>query len=582
MRAFWSKAFWLTVFMVSAVSLAMGATISGTVKGPDGAPFEGAFVEAQNTTTNIMTDVLSHEDGSYQIPNLAAGTYRLTIQAVGYKAAPQSETLETADQHANADFALQKGTVQWSQISLWQAGLLMPDKPGKKDLFGACFGCHNFQSRMATRQLNYQGWMGMVNYMRFDAADYALGPQGIPVPLSNQMAGQIAGYLSQVFGVNNHVPPSPADLPGYAATVRKFTNQAMNIVYVVYPLQDSTWCPFQAYPPTIQKGFYADGYAWAADYANGNRVVSIDPKTGKNTTYLVPTSGPNLKYPLACKGEGIHAIEVGPHGNAWFAEQGCNRVGEANPKTGKVTQFQAPFIAKSEWAIRGGAKHDSHPMLVDGKLYVFSSGDPASRLDPATGKFEAIPGVENTYDVYGDPVNGNVWFTDIGNNGPLYEVNSKTLKVILEYRPKVDPQAFRSHRIAISSKGIVWLTCRGPFGANTIRICSLNPKTKAFKQYTPLGPAKQDYAIALDNAGNVWYSMTFSDTVQRLDPKTGKMIEYPFPYPEITIRKFWRDADGHIWWASNGNASVGYFYVAPYAHHSQPKPEPPAYGGVGE
>ncbi|HVB34976.1 MAG TPA: carboxypeptidase regulatory-like domain-containing protein [Patescibacteria group bacterium] len=559
MRYLSTKMLGLMVFLFSAVPLAMGATISGTVKGPDGAPFEGAFVEAQNTSTNIMTDVLSHENGQYSVPNLSAGTYRLTIRAVGYKAAPQSETLQTADQQAKADFSLEKGTVQWSDLSVYQAGLLLPNAPGKRLLFGPCFGCHNFQSRMATRRLNYQGWMGLINYMRFDAASYGVGPDGI-FPMTNQQAGRLAGYLTQIFGLNSTLPASPADLAGYKATVRKFSKQAMNMVYVVYPLEDSTWCPFQVYPPSIQKGFYADGYIWVADYANANRVIRINPKTGKNTAYMAPCS----------HAAGIHAIEVGPDGNAWFGEQGCNRIGEVDMKTGKVKQFQAPYLPGLQWKFAGGNIHDAHPMLVDGKVYVFASGTPPSRLDPRTGKFTPIPGrtKENTYDVYGDPVNGNVWFTDIVN-GPLTEVNPKTLKIVTAYRPPTDPQTFRSHRIAISSKGIVWLTCRTPVvSADTTRVCRVNPKTKAFKQFTPLGPDKHDYAIALDKAGNVWYSMTFLDTIQRLNPKTGKIVEYPFPYPEITMRKFWRDAKGRIWWASNGNAAVGYFYLANGGMHT--------------
>ncbi|HVB33090.1 MAG TPA: carboxypeptidase regulatory-like domain-containing protein [Patescibacteria group bacterium] len=564
MRSFWMKMLWLVSFMVSGVPLAMGATIAGTVKGPGGAPFEGAFVEAQNTTTNIMTDVLSQADGSYEVPNLPAGAYRVTIRATGYRATPRNETLQTADQNVKCDFSLEKGTVHWSDISAWQAGRLLPDSPGKTAFFASCFGCHSYQNRMANRQLNYQGWLGMVNYMRLDVAASGEAPngKGLPPRIGDQRAGLIATYLTQIFGANPTIPASPADLPGYQATVTKFGSQAMNIVYVVYPLEGSPYqVPFQMYPPTIQKGFYADGYVWTADFGNGNRVIRINPVTGKNTTYTVPTIIKNSTYP--CKAETIHAIEVGPYGNAWFAEQGCNRIGTVNLKTGKVTQYQEPYDAKAQF-IPGGYKHDAHPMLVNGKLYVFSSGDPPDRLDPATGKFTLIPGMGNinTYDVYGDPVNGKLWFTDLYNDAPLYEVDPKTLKVVLEYHPKVDPQAFRSHRIAISKKGIVWLTCRGPFGADTIRICSLNPKTKAFHQYTPLGPDKRDYAIALDGSGNVWYSMTFADEVQRLDPKTGQMLQYPFPDAGITIRKFWTDAKGRIWWASNSNADVGYFYLA--------------------
>ena len=54
---------------------AHAATISGSVKGPDGAAFKGAFVSAQNTKTKITFNVLSQPDGRYSIRNLPAGEY---------------------------------------------------------------------------------------------------------------------------------------------------------------------------------------------------------------------------------------------------------------------------------------------------------------------------------------------------------------------------------------------------------------------------------------------------------------------------------------------------------------------------
>ncbi|HVB33067.1 MAG TPA: carboxypeptidase regulatory-like domain-containing protein [Patescibacteria group bacterium] len=560
MRSFSKQALGLIVLIVSAIPLAMGATIGGTVKGPDGAPFEGAFVEAQNTATNISTDVLSQVNGSYTVPNLPAGTYRLTIRAVGYKAAPQSETLETADQNAQADFALEKGTVSWSDLSVWQAQLLLPNGPGREFFLGprkqpfgdsagqlgvegTCFTCHDFQSRMATRRLNHQGWLGLVNFMRFDAVPYFIGTNGV-FPFSNPMANQAADYLTQIFGLNSTLPASPADLPGYQATVRRFSNRAMNIVYVTYPTPDQTWLPFQAYPPTV-KGFPSDGSIWVANYGNANEVDQIDPTTGKARMYRVPC-------PSAA---GIHSVEVGPDGYVWFAEQGCNRVGRIDVKTGEVKQYQNSYVPGKEWGLMGGSTHDAHPMVVDGKLYVFSSGYPATRLDPATGKFTPVPGTNDTYDVYEDLANGKIWLTNIEKD-PLREVDPKTLKTLVSVVPPVDPTTFQSHRIAISPEGVVWVTCRED------RICSYDPKTKAFKQYTPLGPETDDYAIGIDNAGKVWWSMSNLDTLQRLDPKTGHIVEYPFPYPEITMRKFWLDTQGRMWTTSPANGVVVYWYLA--------------------
>jgi streptogramin lyase len=52
------------------------------------------------------------------------------------------------------------------------------------------------------------------------------------------------------------------------------------------------------------------------------------------------------------------------------------------------------------------------------------------------------------------------------------------------------------------------------------------------------------------------------DTINRFDPKTGKVTEYPFPHAEIVMREFFRDAQGRMWYGSAPNNKVGYFYLA--------------------
>jgi streptogramin lyase len=52
------------------------------------------------------------------------------------------------------------------------------------------------------------------------------------------------------------------------------------------------------------------------------------------------------------------------------------------------------------------------------------------------------------------------------------------------------------------------------------------------------------------------------DVLGRMDPKTGKTVEYPFPHSENTIREFFLDSQGRNWYASPSNAKVGYFYLA--------------------
>ena len=144
------KAFIFASLAIFFAGVCFGATITGTVKGADGAPFSGAFVEAQNTKSRITTIVLSDSHGQYQIPNLAAGEYRLTIRAVGFRTDPKAGVNLSGSQKASYDFALQKGVVRWNDLSFYQLLQLLPPGKGKDLIVAHCSTCHLMQTRMAS------------------------------------------------------------------------------------------------------------------------------------------------------------------------------------------------------------------------------------------------------------------------------------------------------------------------------------------------------------------------------------------------------------------------------------------------
>ena len=49
------------------------------------------------------------------------------------------------------------------------------------------------------------------------------------------------------------------------------------------------------------------------------------------------------------------------------------------------------------------------------------------------------------------------------------------------------------------------------------------------------------------------------DTLGRLNPRTGEVTEYPFPHSEISMREFFLDSQGRLWYASPANDKIGYF-----------------------
>src|SRR5262249_12481544 len=94
-------------FVCCGASLSSAATITGSVKGMDGAPFKGAFVEARNQNSKITYIVLSGKDGKYRIDKLPSGEYQISIRAIGFQADPRAGVRLTSDQSSSADFSLQ-------------------------------------------------------------------------------------------------------------------------------------------------------------------------------------------------------------------------------------------------------------------------------------------------------------------------------------------------------------------------------------------------------------------------------------------------------------------------------------------
>ena len=280
-----------------AVSFCAAATISGTVKGVDGAPFRGAFVEAQNTKTKIDTIVLSNSQGQYSIDNLQPGDYRLRIRAVGYTATPKSGLNLTSDQKEFVDFALQTEPVRWSDISISAGKELFPPGKGKEILMSQCVICHSFQTRMATASKDADQWRAVVDTMRTTMHFHLYR-------VTDDDADTLAQYLANLFGPDSVLPKSPADIPEYKGTVRTFTSDASNIVYVEYDMPSANRMPFGAAPDN-------NGFAWIPNFGYANKISRLDVETGVMQDFTVPNVGTAA----------IHCAVPAPDGSVWHPPQ---------------------------------------------------------------------------------------------------------------------------------------------------------------------------------------------------------------------------------------------------------------------
>jgi streptogramin lyase len=69
------------------------------------------------------------------------------------------------------------------------------------------------------------------------------------------------------------------------------------------------------------------------------------------------------------------------------------------------------------------------------------------------------------------------------------------------------------------------------------------------------------YGLAVDHADNVWYASMYTDTIGKLDPATGKVVEYPSPYGERGTRDMFEDKQGRMWYGAQPYFKVGYVRI---------------------
>jgi len=512
--------------LVAAMSPADAATITGTVTGPDGKPFRGAFVQARNLKTKITVSVLSDNAGRYRVENLTAGDYRLQMRAIGFKADPKSGITLAADQNLTQDLSLQQGAVRWSDISMHQGKKLLPEARGKEELFTHCMACHGFESRMAAVVRDEDGWRDRVTYMReamgFFIMDRRFG-------FNDQKFENVVYYINQMFGEDSKLPKSPADLPQYQSEVRPISDEGLKIVYVEYDTPGPNRMPWSAHPDR-------DGTFWVPYYGRANKIGHLNPVTGEMKEYPVPNIGTAA----------IHSAVPAPDGSVWLTEQGSNKLGRWDPKTEQITEYL-------DADPKSGAAMRKHTVRVDPKTGMIWSTGVLSVFDPKTEKFTHIPEVPTCYGIALDQ-EGNAWFTELTPNGKVGMVDAKTLKVTKYTLPTVNG---RPRRIQVDDKGVVWF---GEFDAG--KIGRLDPKTGTITEFQLPGPQPTPYALGIDRDGMVWYSSEYMDVIGRLDPNTGKVVEYPYPRAENSMRDFFTDEQGRMWFGSPVNDKVGYFYLA--------------------
>jgi hypothetical protein len=113
------------VFWPSLVrAQATNATITGFVTDPAKALIAGAKVDVINMDTNIHYTATSNQEGSYTVPNLPPGPYRIEVEKPGFKTVVKSDLILHIQDTAAINFEMAVGSVS-ETVTVQAGGLVM-------------------------------------------------------------------------------------------------------------------------------------------------------------------------------------------------------------------------------------------------------------------------------------------------------------------------------------------------------------------------------------------------------------------------------------------------------------------------
>ena len=531
--------------LVSVGSASAAGVVSGTIKGPDCAALRAVWIRAENADTKRTTSVLSNNQGRYRVPDLPPGKYAIWATAVGWRSTPARLTdVSVAEgQTVNQDFAMRSVPVLWHELTKAQAIALMPEAPGRERFFTSCMNCHGMGKMVGRRDVD--GWLDAIDQMR---------RVGVTT-INPKIANEVAGYLAAVLGPDSPTPQSPASLPAYKDLTMQWGDEALNIVYVDFPVKAG---------PQGRPGVGEMDKAGMIWMETDNGIVRLNPDTGETKAFYVPPDQPRIG--------GVHEVTRDRFDDAiwWLTGTGSNTIAKFDSRADKWEVYKDPataprvqqldpntpdkfprVTAEGEGQNGAGRKHTA---MVDLDGNVWMTGRPLTKFNPKTKEWKAFLDVPDVYGIDMDK-EGNIWVAEFNSaaNGSVVKVDRNTNKVT-KFKPP--SAAGRPRRLHIDSKGNVMF---GQYFNGSIG--KLDPKTGDITEIKLPGAYPTVYGFGIDKNDNAWGVSHFNEATFRVDP-TGKVIAYPSPYYTRGSRDLKVDAQNRMWECIQPDYRIGYFYLA--------------------
>lgn len=233
-------------------------------------------------------------------------------------------------------------------------------------------------------------------------------------------------------------------------------------------------------------------------------------------------------------------------GRVWFVGQTGNYVAYMDAKSGAFKRFE----------IDSGT-HPHNLVVRQGQVWFTGNrNNRIVRLDPGTGTLTTFRVPENVRDPHTmifDPRSGVAWFT------------AQQAGVIGRFDPKTEQfelwrtgEGSRPYGIVIDSRGNPWIDL---FGTN--KLATIDAKSGALKTYTLPHERARPRRIAITSDDQVYWGDYTRGYLGHLDPRTGKMEEWPLPLAARSLPYAMTSDDRDVVWvAQNGYDGIPATLVA--------------------
>jgi virginiamycin B lyase len=507
--------------------------LSGTVSGPDGTPLEGVVVTADRPGATITVSVVSDHDGIYRFPagKLAPGRYFLAIRATGFELQGNGAATVAPNRTATIDLKLASTHDLAAQLTNAEWLASWPGTDAQKTAVLACTGCHTLQ-RIARATHDETEWLATIKRMATYAQESSpLKPQKTEDSFLGRTPPEVLQRLAAYLATVDLSAEPQWKYP--LKTMPRVAGRGTHVVVTEYKLPDPIFEPHDV----ILDG---KGKVWFSDFVD-LKLGNLDPKTGKVAEYPLP-----LRKPGAPVGEldielaGSHDLVLGM---TWQAT-----IARFDTTTKKFSFYPIPTAADDKTAqlIMTTNRAD-----VEGKVWTDNGGGHHEfyRIDLKSGQMEKFgPFPHTSYGLAADS-HDNLFFADFGND-TIGRVDAKTGQATFYTTPTKMSRPRRGH---MDAQDRFWFA---EFAANNVGM--LDTKTGAISEWQAPTPWTAPYDAIVDKNGEVWTGGMSTDRVVRIDPKTGKAIEYPLPDNTNIRRVFVDDRTNPVtfWTGSNHGAAI--------------------------